>query len=148
MGIDVLTILSGIISILTGAIAIFARQKLSRQEEKRNNPISYRERITKTLDTLKKASEEMEIATVEFNSIMKEKQSTIDDLEGKLSVLSSKETELTSRIETLQNVPIEVLKHFEEILNRGNKRSAYRDYLLFGAGVVVSIIVAIILKQF
>lgn len=109
---------------------------------------TYRERISITLDALKKASDEMETATLEFNSIMKEKQSTIDELEAKLTDLSDKETELTSKIETLKKVPIEALAHFESILSKGDKRSAYRDYILFGTGVLVSIIVTILLKRF
>lgn len=168
MGIEVLiTILAGIISLVAGAFLPLMAKILKPvlQKEKKINPnsklveriaqifsiklgepISYLERTTKTLDSLKKASEEMEIATFEFNSIMKEKQATVDFLEGKLSVLSLKETELRDKINTLQNVPIEAMKHFEEMLNKGNKRSAYRDYLLFGAGVVVSVIVGIILN--
>ena len=110
--------------------------------------IPYRERISRTLEALKKASDEIDTANAEFNSIMKDKQATIDGLEGKLMELSSKETELTSKIETLQKVPIEALTYFENILNRGEKRSKYRDYILFGIGVVVSVIVTIILKKF
>ena len=75
---------------------------------------------------------------------MKEKQTTIDNLEGKLVELSGKETELTSKIELLQNIPVEVLSHFEKILQKGDKRSAYRDYILFCLGAVVSAIITVI----
>ena len=170
MGIEILvTVLGGIISLLAGAVLpliskilkpYLEKEKLANPDSKFANLLSkllsvelndsvpsYRDRITRTLDSLKKASEEMETATFEFNSIMKEKQSTIDELESKLTGLSTKETELTSKIETLQKVPLEALTHFENILNKGDKRSAYRDYILFGTGVVVSVIVTIVLKK-
>jgi len=89
----------------------------------------------------------MENATLEFNAIMKDKQETIEGLENKLTYLSSKETELVSKIERLQKVPIEALSYFEKMLNKGDRRNAYRDYILFGIGVIVSVIVTIILKK-
>lgn len=109
--------------------------------------IPYAERINRTLESLKKASDEMTSATHEFNDIMNEKQATISLLENKLTELSGKENELKTKIETLQQVPIEALSYFEGVLNRDGKRSAYRDYILFGAGVIVSIIVTIVLKK-
>ena len=163
-------VLAGIIALLAGGVLPLINKiiKPNLLKEKIKNPNSkyvdliakilsieleepsttYRERITRTLEALKKASDEMEVATLEFNSIMQEKQATIDELEGKLTILSSQETELTSKIETLQKVPIEALAHFENILSKGDKRSAYRDYFLFGIGVVVSVIVTILLKKF
>lgn len=171
MGIEILlSVVAGLISLLAGAILQLTSNVLKPylQKEKQKNPNSkftdifakllsiesddqvpnYRERISRTLEALKKASNEMETATAEFNSIMREKQATIDELESKLSDLSAKESELSSKIETLQKVPIEALTHFEKILYKGDKRSAYRDYILFGAGVIMSLIVTIILRKF
>jgi hypothetical protein len=53
---------------------------------------------------------------------------------------------IKQKIATLEKVPIEVMKHFEEALKKGDKRSAYRDYILFGAGVIVSTVISTILK--
>ncbi|MGF7041045.1 hypothetical protein [Mucilaginibacter lappiensis] len=109
--------------------------------------IPYADRINKTLESLRKASDEMAIATNEFNDIMNEKQGTIAVLEKKLSELSDKELEMKTKIETLQKVPIEALAYFEGILVKGDKRNAYRDYILFGAGVIVSVAITIVLKK-
>jgi len=109
--------------------------------------IPYAERINKTLKSLRKASDEMALATNEFNDIMNEKQDTIAVLERKLSELADKELEMKTKIETLQKVPIEALTYFESILIKGDKRSAYRDYILFGVGVIVSMIITIVLKK-
>jgi hypothetical protein len=53
---------------------------------------------------------------------------------------------IKQKIATLEKVPIEAMKHFEEALNKGDKRSAYRDYILFGEGVIVSTVISTILK--
>jgi hypothetical protein len=77
---------------------------------------------------------------------MKEKEKNIDLLEKRLSELSTEEISLKTKVETLQKVPLEAITHFEEIMNKGDKRSAYRDYLLFIMGAILSIIVTLILK--
>ncbi len=39
-------------------------------------------------------------------------------------------------------------EYFATLVNKGEKSSALRDYILFTAGVVVSAIVAVVLKHF
>jgi len=147
-------LISAIASILVGLLPFVRSFLVNRiQSQIKEKPIiTYRERLNNTLEALKKNSLEMEKATEEINSIMKEKLTTIDKLEDKLVELSGKETELTSKIEQLQNTPVEVLNHFEKMLEKANKRSAYRDYILFCLGAVISaivtIIVTIILKKY
>ena len=84
-------------------------------------PTSYKQRLTKTIDLLKNAFSEVDRATIEFTTLMKEKEKNIDLLETRLSELSTEETNLKSKVETLQKVPIEALTHFEAILNKGDK---------------------------
>jgi len=107
---------------------------------------TYKQRLNDTLSVLKKAFNEVGKATVEFSNLMKEKEKGIDLLEKRLSDLSIEESELKSKVETLQKVPLEAMSHFEEILNKGDKRSALRDYGLFISGIIVSVIVTLILK--
>lgn len=111
-------------------------------------PKSYKLRLEETLSTLNKAFKEVDKATEEFTILMKEKEQTIDILEKKLTELSKEEAEIKERVDTLQKVPLEAISHFEEIINKGDKRSALRDYLLFVSGIVVSVIVTIILKVY
>jgi septal ring factor EnvC (AmiA/AmiB activator) len=109
---------------------------------------TYKQRLDETLKILKNAFNEVDKATVEFTELMKEKEKNMDILEKRLTELSSEEHNLKSKVATLQQVPLEAIKHFEEILNKGDKRSASRDYILFISGIVVSVIITIILKLY
>lgn len=110
------------------------------------NEKSYKQRFSETILTLDKAFSEVEKATNEFNQLMKEKERGIDFLEKRLEILSGEEQQLKEKVETLQRVPIEAIPYFEEMMSRGEKRSAYRDYILFVSGIAVSIIITLILK--
>ncbi len=110
------------------------------------NQKTYKERLSETVKTLNNAFAEVEKATVEFTQLMQEKEKGIDFLEKKLNQLSAEESELKVKVETLQKIPIEAIPYFEEILNKGEKRSTYRDYILFVLGIVVSVIVTVVLK--
>ncbi|NHM04319.1 hypothetical protein [Flavobacterium celericrescens] len=111
-----------------------------------NETKTYKQRLEDTLTILKSAFAEVDKATIEFTDLMKEKEKNIDELEQRLSKLSTEESSLKNKVETLQKVPLEALDHFETILNKGDKRSALRDYLLFISGIIASVIVTLILK--
>jgi len=72
----------------------------------------------------------------------------VTKLEAQLSQLTQEEGELRKRIEGLQQVPLPAAEYFATLVNKGEKSSALRDYILFTAGVVVSAIVAVVLKHF
>lgn len=110
------------------------------------NEKSYKQRFSKTILTLDKVFLEVEKATNEFNQLMKEKKRGVDFLEKRLEILSGEEQQLKEKVETLQRVPIEAIPYFEEMMSKGEKRSAYRDYILFISGIAVSIIITLILK--
>jgi hypothetical protein len=48
----------------------------------------------------------------------------------------------------LEKTPLAVAEHFAKLVAPGEKRSAMRDYLLFGAGVVVSTAIGIVIQVF
>lgn len=110
-----------------------------------DNRQSYKERIATSLETLNKATGEIDKVINEISEISEEKQITIRTLEKELEELSLRESELKQKIKTLENVPVESIKHFEEILNKGDKKGARRDYILFASGVLLSSLVSIIL---
>ena len=60
--------------------------------------------------------------------------------------MQTKEKELEDRITLLKDVPLPVADRIAEITSGSDRRSARRDYILFGAGVIVSTAIAIILK--
>lgn len=71
---------------------------------------------------------------------------SILSLEANLITLEGREKHLQQRIETLQCVPLPAAEHFAKLLESGEKKSAWRDYMLFGAGVLASTAIAIALK--
>ena len=70
----------------------------------------------------------------------------MEKVEAELSALQERHTELQTRIDQLKDVPIPVAEEFAKLTQSGESRSARRDYVLFGLGVVVSTVIAIVLK--
>lgn len=78
--------------------------------------------------------------------VAQERQSTVLALEQELSEISKREKELQERIENLEKVPIPAVQYFAELVEKGERRSAWRDYMLFGLGVLVSTVISIVLR--
>nr|WP_299033462.1 hypothetical protein [uncultured Tenacibaculum sp.] len=115
-------------------------------DSNKNKP--FKERLSESLETLKNATGEIDNVIEEISKISQEKHQTIEKLESQLGELETKETELRDKITTMEKVPVESIKHFEEILNKGNKRSAKRDYIIFTLGIVLTTVIAIVLNIF
>jgi DNA repair ATPase RecN len=82
----------------------------------------------------------------ELRRVAAVREAEVKNLENGLKSMQEKEQALRNRIDHLKNLPLPVAEHFAELTESGEKRSAIRDYVLFGAGVVVSTIVSIILE--
>lgn len=65
-----------------------------------------------------------------------------------LTAMEGREKELMERIETLERTPLAVAEHFAKLVAPGERRSAMRDYVLFGSGVVVSTAIGIVIQIF
>jgi cell division protein FtsB len=100
------------------------------------------------LAELRTASAEMDRIVDEIGRYTEERQSTVLKLEGDLQALSQREQELKKRIEGLQQVPLPAAEYFAKLVERTEKKSATRDYVLFLLGVVASAVVVVILKAF
>ena len=111
-------------------------------------PQSYAERISELTSDLGKATAALDGILLEMSQVTKERERSIASLEMQVRQLEEREKELNTTIENLKNVPLPVAEHFAALANKGEKRTARRDYLLFAAGVIVSAIVSIILKVF
>ncbi|HSX62622.1 MAG TPA: hypothetical protein VLF18_20760 [Tahibacter sp.] len=151
MGIElVITLIGALLSMTVGGIAstdpirkifnILTRKKDAEPEK------SYSERLAELTVSLTDASEQVDTVLAELSQVAQEKEQAVLKLATRLSKLEGREVELKERVATLQNVPLPVAEHFAKIVGSGEKRSAKRDYMLFGAGVVVSTSVAIVLK--
>lgn len=158
MGPDLLiSLLAGILSLFAGLITAtnaFQRyaerykyfRKFFNKHLGRKPEASYSERLATLTTSLMTASEEVDSVLQELSRVAQERERTVKKMEADLQSLQTREKELQGRIEHLQNVPLPVAEYFAQLTSTGEKRSARRDYVLFGAGVVVSTVIAIILK--
>jgi cell division protein FtsB len=112
---------------------------------KRKDP-SFADRVAKLAENLKRSSEEVDSILEEIAVVMTDRQAAAAKLDKELERLSRHESQLKEQIDVLKDVPIPVAEHFAKLTERGERRSAKRDYLLFGAGVLTSIVSAVVLK--
>jgi DNA repair ATPase RecN len=141
----VISLMVGVLSnLLAGSDALPKVRKFLGLPEKKE-PETYGERLKELTDNLQKASAGVDDILHELGKVSSERELAITRLEQRLSTLSAKEKELQTRIDSLENTPIPVAEYFASLTDKGERRSARRDYLLFGAGVLVSTVIAIIL---
>lgn len=133
------------VSFLIGISSIFRRFFKKRIDTKQE---TYSDKILKLTETLTKSSEEVDNIVRELTLIGQERSTSVAKLEQQLEELSTREQQAKDRIQTLEKVPVEAVKYFEQILAKEDKRSAWRDYTLFGLGVLVSTVITILLQYF
>lgn len=94
------------------------------------------------------ASTKMDEIVRSVQEYTKGREQAVSELQSRLGSLSQQEQELKERIHSLQDVPLPAAEYFASLVERREKRSAVRDYILFLVGVVVSAIVAVLLRKF
>ncbi|MGA2405118.1 MAG: hypothetical protein ABSF81_00010 [Bacteroidales bacterium] len=109
---------------------------------------TYSQRLAELISNLSKSTKEVDSVINEITFVIKEREASVTKLESDLQGLSAREKELKERIETLEKVPISAADYFAKLVNTGEKRSAKRDYLLFGIGVIVTTTIAVLIQLF
>lgn len=115
---------------------------IGKQESKK----PYSERLAELTRSLNNASEEVDSILEELSRVAKDKQLSVKQLEQGLLELEKREKELKDQITELENVPIPVAEHFAKLMEYRERRSAMRDYVLFGSGVLVTTLITIIIQ--
>ena len=150
MPLDVLvSLLSAIGSLLLGGVATstFFRRYIEQLHKKsQESSETFGTRLSKLTQNLSKASKDVDEIMSEIAEIAKQRELSVKKLESDFSILQERERSLKERIESLEKVPMPAVEYFAKLIEAGEKRNAWRDYILFGAGVLVSTIIAIILK--
>jgi hypothetical protein len=136
-----------IFSFIAAAITVFL-QKMLRATARRKENISYSERLNALISNLGKATDEVDGILAEMAQVAKDRSENVQLLEKELRLLETKEQELKEKINLLQNTPLPVVEHFAKLLEPGERRSVRRDFMLFGAGVILSTLIALILQMF
>jgi chromosome segregation ATPase len=151
VGLDILISIVGALTSLLG-FGLFSTewtQKLVRALLRRQAPQKpYSERLAELTENLTKASREVDAVLVELARVAKDRARTVQQLETDLTDMEGREKELKERIEALEHTPLAVAEHFARLVQPAEKRSAMRDYLLFGAGVVVSTAIGVVIQVF
>lgn len=151
MNIDIIaSILGAIISLIAGGLtASDLAQKLVHNLLK-HKPLQkpYSERLTELTESLSNASREVDEILAELAQVAKERARDVQQLETELASMHGREKDLRDKIDVLEKTPLAVAEHFADLVAPGEKRSAMRDYLLFGAGVLVSTVIGIAIQLF
>jgi hypothetical protein len=96
---------------------------------------------------LSAASERMDAAVKQIQDFTRAREQAVSKLESELGLLTQQEQDLKQRIAGLQNVPLPAAEYFAQMVEKREKKSAFRDYILFLLGVVVSAAVAVFLRK-
>jgi len=91
-------------------------------------------------------SREVDRVLKEMAEVAHKREIAISELEQELKALSEREKHLQEKVTNLEKVPLPTMQYFVSEMERGEKRSTWRDYILFGAGAIVSTVIAIVLK--
>lgn len=143
-------------SIIAGAISILGMSIMSSKfmqmlireffGSKKKTEKPYSEKLSQLTSNLIKASREVDSVLSELDQVARDRESSVQKLETDLEKLLSREKELKKNIDALENTPLPVAEHFAKLLESREKRSTRRDYVLFGAGVLVTTVIAIIFQ--
>ena len=149
MGIEMLAaVLGASASLLAGGLASTnVIRKLRRRVLGQPEPSkTHSERLSELTASLTRASVEVDSILRELSTVAKEKEASVKQLEAGLFGLQEEEQELKDKISALEKTPLPVAEHFAKLVESGEKRNTARDYALFGAGVVVTTVVTIIIQ--
>lgn len=148
LGIEIaVSLLAGVLSLLlpiSEKVVWYIAERLGITPPRRVE--TYSERLARLTENLTKSSAEVDNILAELAQVAQERERIVRELETQLIKLTEDEKQTKQRIRDLQNTPLTVAEHFAKLTEPGEKRSARRDYLLFGAGVVVSTVIAIVLS--
>ena len=139
------TLLSGVLVNVFAEVALPQLKRRFGVEEKKA-PKSYKEQMAQLTRSLTKASNEVDRILKEMAETSQQRESTLATMEKQLLTLSERERQLQQKIETLEKVPLPAIDYFAGIVEKSEKRSAWRDYALFGLGAIVSTVIAIVLR--
>lgn len=148
-------VVSLIVGLMFGAVQLlpaadrfvrFVVRRVGLTEKELEEPYSVR--IEQLTGRLSDVSAEFDSIISELSAVASERTAALERVEIELARRESRSRELEQRIEDLQSVPLPVAEHFAKLMGSAEKRSTTRDYILFGAGVIFSTVIAIVLKLF
>jgi len=95
--------------------------------------------LRKKLDEVGEISQNLQWASEDW-------QQRYSVFESRVAHLSEKEKELRKQVDSLGQIPLPAMEYFRDLLDRGERSAARRDYLLFGAGILATVALSLVLK--
>lgn len=146
-------ILAAILAILIALIIEHISLKYLREKKRAVKRESLPgERIQQSISKLTNASQEVDIIIQDVIKDIKNRHAILEELKTTHQSLVQEEKELSKRVEALKGIPIEVAKYFqqinEEALQQMENKRAKRDILMFIFGIIVTTVIAMILRSF
>jgi DNA anti-recombination protein RmuC len=114
----------------------------------REAPVSYSEKMRELTAALSKASRQVDRTLQEMVEATRQREATLRAMEQREQELSEREKSLQEKIEVLEQVSLPAAEYFAKMTNEMERRSARRDYAIFGLGVIVTTVISIILRLF
>lgn len=144
----IVNLISGLVSLLGfGAISSdLARPFLRAFLRRKAPPKTYAEQLESLTEKLTQSSREVDAVLADLARVTRDRANAVKQLELDLAALEGRQKELKEKIDLLEKIPLPVAEHFAKLIEPSEKRNAMRDYLLFGAGVVVSTLIAVVLQ--
>lgn len=100
------------------------------------------DRIAEITDHLKRSGSDAHALLIELEQVIEARRQQLLDAQGRLHMLQFEESEVKERVELLRAVKPEaavaINNLLDESLEARDKRSARRDWLIFGMGVLLS----------
>jgi hypothetical protein len=108
----------------------------------RPKPATFAQRTNDLAENLARISHEADALLEEMRSVIKAGDATVKQQESRLAEMAAREQELRIRIETLNKVSIPAVQYFIGFLEKGERRSVWRDIII----LIISALLTIVLS--
>ena len=134
-------------TVLANAILPLARISVGIDAKPRQRG-DFKDRIAEITDRLKQSGSDAQSLLIELEQVMAARRQQLLDAQGRLQELQVAESEVKQRVELLQAVrpesAVAINNLLDESLKARDKRSARRDWLIFGMGVLISAVISFV----
>jgi myosin heavy subunit len=143
-------VFAALIAFVSGLILPLIGSYFSRKKRAVRKEVPPGERFQESISKLSSASKEINMIIQDIVGDINKRQSALEQLKQRHQTLSQEEQELSKKVKMLKDVPLEVANYFQQIsqetLQQVEKKRARRDVVMFVLGILVTTVVAILLR--
>ena len=142
-------VLAGMLAAISLGLLPVVWRAIARPRSERNvSRSSYQQKTKGLVEDLLQAGRQTDQLLEEITEVTGEREKALLSLEQEVMNLATREEALRNRVEALQDEETStvVAQYLAEQMHRAERRSAFRDYLLFVSGVIVTTVVSIVLR--